>query len=146
MTLQTSRSERGSVSLWLVLSSFVMIILVGLAVDLSGQVHAQQRAHDLAAQAARAGGERVQAAPAIQGRYVDIDTASARAAAQDYLTAAGVDGTVAVAGSTTGRAMITVHVTDSYQPLFLGLLGIHRFEVSGSATARLIRSVGGTER
>ena len=146
MTPPTSRHERGSISLWLVLSSFVMMILVGLAVDLSGQVHALQRAHDLAAQAARAGGERVQAAPAIQGRYVAIDPAAARTAAQDYLTAAGVDGTVTVAGSTTGRAMITVHVTDTYQPRFLGLLGIHRLDVSGSATARLVRSVGGTER
>ncbi|HEY6932712.1 MAG TPA: pilus assembly protein TadG-related protein [Marmoricola sp.] len=146
MTPHRTRDERGSISLWLVLSSFVMMILVGLAVDLSGQVHAQQRAHDLAAQAARAGGERVQAAPAIEGRYVDIDAVAARAAAQDYLTAAGVDGTVTVAGSTTGRAMITVHVTDIYQPRFLGLLGIHRLDVSGSATARLVRSVGGTER
>jgi hypothetical protein len=146
MTLKTSRGERGSVSLWLVLSSFVMMILVALAVDLSGQVHAQQRAHDLAAQAARAGGERVQAAPAIEGRYVDIDDASARAAAQNYLSEAGVNGTVAVAGPPTDRAMFTVHVTDSYQPVFLGLLGIHHLDVSGSATARLIRTVGGTER
>lgn len=142
MTPRRRRDERGSISLWLVLSSFVMMMLVGLAVDLSGQVHAQQRAHDLAAQAARAGGEQVQAAPAIQGRYVDIDTASARTAAQAYLTAAGVDGTVAVVRGD----MITVHVTDTYQPRFLGLLGIHRLDVSGSATARLIRSVGGTER
>ena len=146
MTSHRSRDERGSISLWMALSSFVMMILVGLAVDLSGQVHAQERAHDLAAQAARAGGERVQAAPAIQGRYVDIDTAAARTAAQGYLTAAGVDGTVAVVASTTGKAMITVHVTDTYQPRFLGLVGIHRLSVSGSATARLIRSVGGMER
>ena len=51
-------------------SAFVMMVLVGLAVDLGGQVHAKQRAHDIAAEAARTGGEQVQAAPAIEGRYV----------------------------------------------------------------------------
>ena len=70
-----------------------MIMLVGLAVDLGGQVHAQQRAHDVAAQAARAGGQQVQAAPAIAGRAtLSVDVAAARSAAQDYLAAAGVDG------------------------------------------------------
>ena len=34
------RDERGSITVWLALSSFVMIFLVGLAVDLGGQVHA----------------------------------------------------------------------------------------------------------
>ncbi len=52
--------ERGSITVWLALASFVMIFLVGLAVDLGGQVHAHERAHDLAAQAARAGGEEVE--------------------------------------------------------------------------------------
>ena len=38
--------ERGSITVWLALSSFVMIVLVGLTVDLGGQVHAHERAHD----------------------------------------------------------------------------------------------------
>jgi Flp pilus assembly protein TadG len=59
--------ERGSVSIWLATASLVMIILVGLAVDLGGQVHTQQRARDIAAQAARVGGEQVLAGPAIRG-------------------------------------------------------------------------------
>src|SRR5688572_2732083 len=92
------RDERGSVTVWMALASFGMMMLVGLAVDLGGQVHAQQQAHDLAAQAARAGGEQVQAAPAIEGRYLRIDTQAARAAAEDYLDAAGVDGTVSIVG------------------------------------------------
>src|SRR3546814_18723211 len=54
---RSRRDQRGSVTVWLALSSFVMIFLVGLAVDLGGQVHAHERAHDVAAQAARAGGE-----------------------------------------------------------------------------------------
>lgn len=134
--------ERGSVTVWIALASFVMMALVGLAVDLGGQVHAQQRAHDLAAQAARAGGEQVQAAPAIQGRYARIDTAAARVAAQDYLDAAGVNGTVSITGGDT----IRVTVTDAYDPRFLPFLGIKQLDVTGTASARLVRTLGGAEQ
>ena len=41
-----SPRDRGSVTIWLALASFVMIVLVGVAVDLSGQVYAQQHARD----------------------------------------------------------------------------------------------------
>ena len=88
--------ERGSISIWLAVSSFVMMMLVGLAVDLGGQVHAKQRAHNIAAEAARTGGEQVQAAPAIKGEYFAVDTVAARNAAEDYLAASGVTGTVTV--------------------------------------------------
>ena len=136
------RDERGSISLWMVTSSFVMMVLVGLAVDLGGQVHAQQRARDLAAQAARTGGQQVQAAPAIEGRYLNVDVSAARSAAEAYLSAAGIDGTVAINGGDT----ITVNVTDTYEPRFLALLGIDHLDVTGTATARLVRSLGGTEQ
>src|SRR3954463_10093294 len=119
MTRRT-RDERGSISIWLAVSSLVMMILVGLAVDLGGQVHAKQRAHDIAAEAARTGGERVQAAPAIEGRYLGVDTTAARIAAEQYLASAGVTGTVQITGGDT----ITVEVTDTYTPEFLSFIGI----------------------
>lgn len=134
--------ERGSISIWLALSSFVMVFLVGLAVDLGGQVHAQQRGHDLAAQAARAGGEEVQAGPAIEGRPLAIDAANARAAAEHYLHAAGVNGTVKVTGGTT----LTVTVHDQYDTKFLGLMGINRLSTTSTATAHLVRTIGGNPR
>lgn len=134
--------ERGSISIWLVTASFVMMMLVGLAVDLGGQVHAKQRAHDIAAQAARTGGEQLQAAPAIQGDYVAVDGLAARHAAESYLRASGVTGTVTVAGGNT----ISVRVTDTYAPKFLSFIGIGDLAVTGEASARLIRSLGGNER
>jgi Flp pilus assembly protein TadG len=136
------RDERGSITVWLALASFVMMFLVGLAVDLGGQVHAHERAHDVAAQAARAGGEEVEGSAAIQGRELTISPAAARVAAQRYLDSAGVTGTVEITNGDT----ITVTVHDSYDPQFLGLIGIHRLEVSGTATARLIRTLGGSQR
>lgn len=137
-----ARDERGSITIWLALSSLVMMLLLGLAVDLGGQVHAKQRAHDLAAQAARAGGEQVQAAPAIMGDYVHVDTAAARRAARAYLEASGVTGTVSISGGDT----ITVRVHDSYSPKFLGLFGIGDLDVTSESSARLIRSLGGSEQ
>ncbi|NLD78038.1 MAG: pilus assembly protein [Acidimicrobiales bacterium] len=141
MTHRT-RGERGSLSIWLAVASFVMMLLVGLAVDLGGQVHAKQRAHNIAAEAARTGGERVQAAPAITGDHVAVDVAAARNAARAYLAAAGVTGTVSI----TGGATITVHVTDTYTPRFLSIIGIGDLTVTSTATARVIRSLGGNEQ
>lgn len=142
MSRPHNRDERGAITVWLALSSFAMIFLVGLAVDLGGQVHAQQRSHDLAAQAARSGGEEVQAADAIQGLSATVDIAAARAAAQRYLDAAGLAGTVTVTGGDT----ITVTVHDSYQTKFLGLIGIGHLDVTSTATAHLIRTLGGSPR
>lgn len=136
----SSHDDRGSVSLWLVMSTFVMMLLVGLAVDLGGQVHAKQRAHDIAAQAARTGGQEIQAAPAIEGRHLSVEANAARSAARSYLDAAGVNGLVAVSNGDT----ITVTVTDSYKPIFLGFLG--DLNVTGEATARIVRSIGGNEQ
>jgi len=135
-------NERGSISIWVVTATIVMMTLVGLAVDLGGQVHAQQRAHDVAAQAARAGGQQVEAAPAVEGRYVALDTAAARRAAEQYLAAAGVEGTVTVTDGTT----LVVRVTDIYEPTFLSMVGIGDLTVTGDASARLIRTTGGVER
>lgn len=142
MGLKRERCERGSISIWVVTASIVMMTLVGLAVDLGGQVHAQQRAHDVAAQAARTGGQQVQAGPAIEGRYVALDTAAARQAAEQYLAAAGVGGTVTVTGGNT----LTVRVTDTYEPKFLSLIGLDDLKVTGDASARLTRTTGGVER
>jgi Flp pilus assembly protein TadG len=140
--IRRTRDERGSITIWLAVSSFVMMILVGLAVDLGGQVHAKQRAHNIAAEAARTGGEQVQAAPAIKGQYVAIEAVAARNAAEDYLAAAGVTGTVTVIGGDT----ITVAVTDTYTPQFLRFIGIGNLTVTSQASARLVRSIGGSEQ
>lgn len=135
------RDDRGSASIWMVVAAFAMSILVGLAVDLGGQAHAQQRAHDLAAQAARTGAEEVLAAPAVEGRYAHIDAAAAARAARTYLRQAGVSGTVRVSGNRIG-----VRVNDTYRTKFLGVIGINQVRVGGEADAELVRTLGGDAR
>lgn len=133
--------ERGSVSIWLALAAFVMITLLGLTVDLSGQVGTLQRDHDLAAEAARAGAQQLQAAPAIEGTGALINPGPATVAARRYLAAAGLTGTVTATTDT-----LTVTVTDHYSTRFLGLIGISHLPVTATATAHLIRTLGGTPR
>ncbi len=142
MTPRRRREERGSISLWLATCGFAMIILVGLAVDLGGQVHAQQHARAVADQAARGGGQQLAAAAAIRGDAARTDTHLARQAAHAYLAAAGLPGTVHVTGGTT----VVVDVTDVYRTTFLGIIGITSMTVTGHGQARITRSVGGVEQ
>ncbi|WP_353952492.1 pilus assembly protein TadG-related protein [Knoellia sp. S7-12] len=138
----TQQRERGSVTLWLATCGFAMIVVVGLAVDLGGQVQAQQRARSLAAQAARTGGQQLQPGPAIRGEAAAADRTRAVQAARAYLAATDVTGTVEVSGSDT----ITVTTTDTYATTFLGIIGLNTLTVTGNAQARITRSVEGVEQ
>ncbi|PUA79478.1 pilus assembly protein TadG-related protein [Nocardioides currus] len=138
----TRRDERGSISVWFATASFVMIMLVGMAVDLGGKVHEQQRARAVAAQAARTGAQEVEGSTAVRGEDLRVDLNAAKAAARDYLQAAGVEGTVTVTGGDT----LTVTTTDTYDSKFLGIIGLDSMQVTGEASARLIRAEGGIER
>ena len=63
-----ARGDSGSVSVWAVMFGIVAIMLVGIAVDFGGRVVAQQEAADVARQSARAGGQPLDRASAMQGR------------------------------------------------------------------------------
>src|SRR5215213_1776953 len=134
--------ERGSVSLWMVTAAFAMIILAGLAVDLGGQVLTRQHAGNVAAQAARAGGQQLQASRAIRGEGVRIDNTRAAAAARAYLAASDVTGTVQLRDSTA----VVVHTAATYHTKFLGVIGIDVVPVTGSAECRIVRAVEGVEQ
>jgi hypothetical protein len=139
---EASVGEDGSVSVLLVTSATAMIILLGLAVDLSGQVLTQQHARDVAAQAARAAGQQLQGARVVRGQGVEVDVARAAAAGRAYLAGSDVAGTVAVSGGTT----VVVTTTAVYETSVLGIVGIDRLTVTGSARARTVRSVDGVDR
>src|SRR5687768_15189052 len=131
------RSERGSISAWMALAATVMIILSGLAVDLGGQVYTRQHAIDVATQAARAGGQQLQAPDALRGVAVRTDPARAVTAARAYLAASDVSGTVRLRGGATVLVTTTAH----YDTKFLGIIGIDQITVTGTGESRTIRSV-----
>jgi len=141
-TTDSAARERGSVSSWLVTSTFVMIIGVGIAVDLTGQVHAQQHARDVAFQAARAGGQQLQGGSAIRGEGVRADPRQAAVAAQTYLAAADMTGSVSVPGGD----VVVVRTSDVYETKFLSFIGLSSMRVSGEGQARVVRAVGGVEQ
>jgi len=137
------RDERGAVvTVWVALLMTVLIAVVGITVDLTGQVNAQQRAFDLAQQAGRAAANQTRVGLAMEGRPPEIDPGAAQQAAASYLSAAGVSGTVTI----TGPITLEVHVTTNYQPTFLGALGIGAKTVSGDASVDLTRVVNGVPR
>lgn len=125
----------GSVSMLAIVMTFAVIVMVGLAVDGGGKVRALERADDIASEAARAAGQAINTTQAIQGGAKTIDPAAAVAAAQSYLTAAGVSGTLNVADD---RTHVTVTVTIVYHTVFLALIGIDTFTCTRSATATLV--------
>ena len=141
-TTDSAERERGSVSSWLVTATIVMILGVGIAVDLTGQVHAQQRARDVAVQAARAGGQQLQGGSAIRGQGVHANHHEAVVAAQAYLTAADMTGTVSVPGGDR----VVVRTDDVYETQFLSFIGLSSMRVSGEGEARVARAVGGVEQ
>ena len=141
--MRDSRRDKGSVTIWLALASFVMIVLVGVAVDLSGQVYAQQHARDIAAQAARTAGQQIDASLGVRGIGAQTNTAQAVAAATSDIAAAGMEGDASVTG---GGTTITVSVVDTYETKFLSIIGLTSLRVTGSAETRVVRVVGGVER
>ena len=134
--MRHSRRDKGSVTIWLALASFVMIVLVGVAVDLSGQVYAQQHARDVAAQAARTAGQQIDASLGVRGIGAQTNTAQA-------IAAAGMEGGATITG---GGTTITVSVADTYETKFLSIIGLTSLRVTGSAETRVVRVVGGVER
>lgn len=136
-----AESERGSVTAWALVSVAIIGLCVGIGVDLGGQAHAHQHAYSLAAQAARTAGQEVSAS-VVAGQAPVVDPHAAVRAAHTYLATAGVQGTATV----TGGTKITVTVHDTWQPRFLGVAGVGPLDVNATASARLVRTVGGTEQ
>ncbi|AXH97993.1 pilus assembly protein [Ornithinimicrobium avium] len=116
--------------------------MVGLAVDVSGHLHAMQEARATAREAARVGGQQLQTPTGVRGLGAVADPGQAAAAAQAYLASAGVAGSASV----TGPASISVDVTSVYPTKFLSIVGVPSLSATGTAEARITRSVGGVEQ
>ena len=135
--------ERGSVSVWMITTALTMMLCVGLAVDLGGQVHAKQRTQAIAAEAARAGGQQLQASVAVRGDAAVVDPTSAIAAAKAYLAAVpDVTGTVTLASG--GR--VEVATQSVYATKILSMIGVTALPVTGHAEVQINRVLEGTPR
>lgn len=133
--------EAGAVTLFAVIATTILVLFVGIAVDLSGKLHALQRAQDVARQAARAAAQAAEGPSVVRGGAARVDPARAAQAAQAYLNTAGVTGSVSVSGD-----LVTVRTSATYTPVMLSLAGVATQSVSGESTARLYRVAEGVAR
>ena len=127
--------DEGRIALLVIVLTVAVLAMIGLSVDGGGKIRALESADDLASEAARAAGQAIYAPEAIEGGDKVVDPAAAVAAAQNYLAAAGVTGTVVVAAD---RKHVTVTVTILYNTVFLGLIGIDTLTATRHATAVLL--------
>ena len=126
------RDERGSLSAYVLVTVVILIVVTGLVVDSAGKYQEDAHAQQIASNAARA------AVNSISGNTVyvgslDLNAAQAEGVARTYLAAAGVDGTVTVAGQ-----IVSVDVKTTYRTKFLSLIGANTLPGKGSASAALI--------
>ncbi|MFE5484115.1 TadE/TadG family type IV pilus assembly protein [Streptomyces sp. NPDC056527] len=134
------RRDRGSMSTFFAVSSLAILMVMGLLIDGGGALNAANRATSIAQEAARTAGQQLDPAQAIEGTAITIDPDAAVGAAQDYLSAAGVQGSVEI---TDGGQSLTVTVNDSYDTYFAQFLGAATISVTGTAKAHLQTQAGG---
>jgi uncharacterized membrane protein len=124
------RSECGSASIWaLTVTAGVFTVLLGLVVDGGNVIEARAEAARAAEQAARLAADQLSAGSVREGHDA-VSPGAAAESARGYLRAAGMPGTVHVAGDT---ATVTVH--DKVPTKVLGIIGIGAFPIDESATA-----------
>jgi Flp pilus assembly protein TadG len=132
-SLLVTRSERGSFSLLIAVLGIALLVAIGLVVDGGRYITAAQLADNAAGEAGRAAGQHI-TGQAVTGQAPQADAARAVQAAQNYLAAAGVDGTVTVAGDE-----ITISTTVRREPVLLTVAGVSSITATGTATVRLTR-------
>lgn len=133
-------SERGSVTVFLAISAVGLLVLVGLITDGGAKLRAAQRADQVAAEAARAGGQAIDQAAVVAGGTARVDRAAAIASASAYLDAAGYEGTATPSPDGTS---VDVTVTVTSPTIFLSLIGITSLTTTGHARAALVHAVTG---
>lgn len=128
--------DHGRVAIFFAILAPAFLAMIGLVVDGGGKIRALQRADNIAAEAARAAGQAINAGQAISGGAKVIDPGAAASAAQQYLNALdGVTGSV----TTIDGTHLRVNVAVQWNPMLLDLFGGTRAaSVRGQATATLV--------
>jgi Flp pilus assembly protein TadG len=137
-------SDRGSVSLWVVMFAFVTLFLLILVVDGGQVIIAKSRAADIAEQAARAAADTIDPASLRQGQVVIAQAACARLGpaynlVNTYQKGVGVGATMQncmIGTGPQGAPDVTVKVQVTMQP-FLPVGVFKNITVSASETAFL---------
>lgn len=139
-------ADHGRVSVFIAVALVGVLIVIGLTFDGIGRIRAYQRAANIAAEAARAGGQAIDIADAIAGAPAAVDPAAATAAARAFIDNLEdptiVDRTVAVGEDDDGNEstqFLQVTVTISYDAAMLDFFGFDdTYPVRAEATVELV--------
>lgn len=131
--------EHGRVSIFLAVTMVGVLAIIGLSFDGAGQLRTLQRAQNLAAEAAQAGGQAIDRATAIEGGPKRIDEPEARKAVANYLAAVDTAGHSVNFPEVDGEILIRVAVSITYQRSMIGPFVQNKtVTVTGEATASAI--------
>ncbi|WBB55975.1 pilus assembly protein TadG-related protein [Verrucosispora sp. WMMD573] len=140
--MTAGHGDAGRVSIFLAVALIGVLAIIGMAFDGAGQLRTLQRAENLAAEAARAGGQAIDRATAIEGGPKRINRREANRAVRSYLAAAGASDFTVTFPVVDGETLIRVRVQVTYDRAALGLFGFpNTVTVSGEATARALTGV-----
>ncbi|MFF4344765.1 pilus assembly protein TadG-related protein [Kitasatospora sp. NPDC001540] len=128
--------EEGGLSIFVAICVMALLALLGLVVDGGGKLKASERADAIAQEAARAGGQQLNAGKAIPGNGIEVDPAAARSAAVRYLEQAGFHGSYSIYPD-QGNRVLVVDLTSTYTSIW----GLGDMPVHGHATAALVYGV-----
>lgn len=130
-------NDAGRISLFYAIVLPGLIVMIGLAADSAGYIQASQRADNIAAEAARAGGQAIRLPEAINGEDKTVDPSRALDAVRDYLTTAGITQWQATISPDGLELTIAVHV--DYDPRVVDLIpGVSTIPVDTTVTASLV--------
>lgn len=141
MSLRTE-PDAGRVSVFLAIAFTGLLIIIGVAVDASGQLRTLLRAENIAAEGARAAGQAVDHGQVISGGTATADPDQAAQAAAEYVNAAAaavgqtVQPVPVVVSPDGTQVQITVILT--YQTQILWMVGITERQVTATSTATLV--------
>lgn len=127
--------ERGSASVFFLLTTTAVIAAIGLLVDGGEILAAKAQTIDHAEQAARAGAQQLDL-DHLRGGQITLLPAQAAAAVNAYLRQDGETGTTTVTGN-----RVTVRATRTIRARILGAFGVPGLTETGTGTAMLIPGI-----
>ncbi|HEY1489047.1 MAG TPA: hypothetical protein VGF84_23275 [Micromonosporaceae bacterium] len=148
-----STRDHGGVSIMVAICMVAVVMFIGLSVDGSGRLRDSQLAKEYAAEAARAGGQKIDLQSAIAGNPAVLDSTPPCLgcplpyvkAANDYLRSAAAEDGVTIDNVTVvaqDSHTLTVTVTIDYSPRLLNLFGYTKpMQATGSATVVLVTTL-----
>lgn len=129
--LTQSERDRGTITLFVAILVVAIFAALGLVVDGARKLAVASHTSSTASEAARAGAQQLSGG-AITGSAASINPSAAVSAAQQYLSAAGVRGSVTINGDT-----LQVTTQEQWTPLFVGAVGVSGKTITGHATVKI---------